>query len=228
MNKSIIISAILLLLLSLESIMAQSKMEWFITANANTYIPLNNKENKPYPILWYGKSLEDKNKILIGGIGIGVSGIYQMQGKWKLKANLNFSRRAFYDESFQAVDGVGNYIYNPPVVRTEEYLLNSLLMPHFAFNEKISVGVGVGLQTLISSKAQFYALSFFNDVEKQKVKNSFYRTILPTLPIEFSWRIKKISITTRYEQSLLSRLRGDAEEKNSFGQLFFEIGYLFK
>ena len=51
MNKSIIISAILLLLLSLESIMAQSKMEWFITANANTYIPLNNKENKPYPIL---------------------------------------------------------------------------------------------------------------------------------------------------------------------------------
>lgn len=226
MKVRLIITSILLCI-SINGF-AQSKIAWLININANNYFPLNNKENKPYPILWYGKSLEDKNKIMIGGVGLGVAGIYKLNEKWNIKGNINFSRRAFYDESFQPMDITAIPTSNPPVVRSEEYLINALLTAHYLFSPQISLGVGLGEQTLLNSRAVFYTSIYFSGVEKQKIKNSFYKPVILTLPIEFSWKLNRFLLTARYEQSLMSRLRGDSDEKNSFGQLFIEFGYFIR
>lgn len=202
---------------------AQSKPDLFITLNGNLFVPIGS-EDEMFPIVGYNKEL--KPKLLIGGFGIGFAGQKMVSGKWSVKAQGIVFRKAYWQKYLfrdgpQISDVIGG-----ATVSTFDYTIGAAAIPHFHFSRLFSVGAGVGIHALLFSNS-YIRQDWTLDDNRSLGRNRYYKSLMPTIPLETSFRLSNWAITMRYEYALLNRFKGNfADYKNEkYGLLFFEIGY---
>lgn len=215
--------AILLLLLGtvIPAFCQTAANEYFITVNGNLYVPINNPEKGMYPIIGYDK--ESDSKILIGGLGVGISGFKPVQNKISLKGQANLSKHTYWDKAIEFKDASGNPI-GAYISGSSDYTLGVTVTAHYFLGNKISVGTGLGTQIMLISLSR---LPEINDAKKAVAVNRFYQPFVPTLPIELSGKFQKRLINIRYEHGLINRYKGELKnyKKDKFGLLTFELGF---
>ena len=168
------------------------------------YLPGASSEKQVYPILGYNEEAEPK--ILIGGFGIGALIYKTINEKFKAKGQLNLTRYVYWDASQFLIDSegnpVGNYFYG-----TAEYNLGLNATINFALAKKFRIGTGVGTQILISSVSRFPEDLYSNSTKHYN--NKYYKRVMPMIPFEISYNLKRVLLSIRYEQALLNKFRGD-------------------
>ena len=179
----------------------QDQVEYFVTGNGNLYVPFNSEKGM-YPILGYDS--ETKPKVLIGGFGAGFSAWKKFKTKASFKAQANISRSVYWESlvfknDIAAVTGVGH-------ASSTDYTLGITGTVHYHFTPAFSVGTGIGLQTMLSS-FMFFRGEWYVSESRYIGRNQYYKTFMPTLPIEMSWRLKKLFVNLRYEHGMLNRLK---------------------
>ena len=218
--------AILLLLVStvLPAFCQTPAQEYYITINGNLYVPINNPEKGMYPIFGYDK--ETDSKILIGGLGFGISGIKSVQPKINLKGQANLSKHTYWNKALEFTNATGSPI-GAFVSGSSDYTLGITVTAHYFLSNKISVGTGLGTQIMLISLSRMPEI---NDVKKSLAVNRFYQPVIPTLPVELSGKFQKKIITIRYEHGLINRYKGELKnyQKDKFGLLTFELGFKIK
>lgn len=198
-----------------------NNIKYYITANGNLYIPTGDSQKGVYPILWFDKETEPK--VLLGGLGIGLSALKNIKPKLSVKGQANISKHTYWDEPFQARNAVGanlgSYTHG-----SSDYSIGITATAHFHLSQKFSVGTGIGSQILLIS------LSRQPEIEHLETSsiaiNNYYKRVMPTVPVEVSYTTHKMLFNIRYEQALLNRYKGELQnyKKDNYGLLFFEIG----
>jgi hypothetical protein len=222
MTNKIILSLLICVVLC-KTAYAQDDLEYFITANANLYVPFNSEKGM-FPILGYDS--ESTPKVLIGGFGVGFSAWKKWKTKTSLKAQANISRSVYW-ESFVFRNEVAQ-ITGEGHASSADYTFGITGTVHYQVTPAFSIGTGVGLQTMIVSH-MFYRGEWY--VESRYIgRNQYYKTFMPTLPVEMSWKLKKLFVNVRYEHGLLNRLKKDLAEykTDKYGLIFFELGFKVK
>jgi len=211
---------LLLLFISFKSFSQTSATEYFITVNGNLYIPIKNPAKGIYPILWYDK--ETNPKLLIGGLGVGLSAFRPLENKVSLKGGVNISKHTYWDEPIQLVDAGGNNM-QLFVAGSSDLAVGITATAHYFLTEKISFGTGLGGQILLATLSR---LAEFNDSRSSIGVHHYYKRLMPTLPFEVSFKAKKTLFNIRYEYGLLNRYKKDiaAYKKDKFSLLSFEVG----
>jgi hypothetical protein len=213
-----------LLFLFLFAIKASCQMsgyEYFIAVNGNLYLPIGNSGKGMYPILGYDKEMD--TKVLIGGLGLGISAFKPVKNKVSLKGQANISKHTYWDEPVYLHDENGT----PAGVfqaGASDYSLGITAMAHYFFKERLSIGTGLGGQIL------FVSLSRTPDLHNPKesfMVNRYNKPFIPVLPLEISYKSKRNLFNIRYEHGLLNRLKKglQAYKKDKFGLFTFEVGF---
>lgn len=201
-----------------------SDLEWFITANGNLYIPRNNPDKGVYPILWIDKDTDPK--LLIGGLGLGVSVFkpYREKVSWKGQANL--SRHAYWDKPVLLTSNTADPIgyFTPGSV---DLALGFTATAHYFLSKHFSVGTGLGAQLLLASSTRSLPSSYQFTGKQKLIANHYYKPLIPVLPLEASLKFNRVLLNVRYEHGLLNRFKGDLgrTQKDKFSLLTFEIGF---
>jgi hypothetical protein len=177
-----------------------------------------------FPILGYDK--ETKPKVLIGGFGIGFAALKNIKKRTGLKGQVNISRSVYW-ESFIFTNNIAAVTGQTDATSTD-YTLGLLGTFHFHLSPAFSMGTGIGTQVMMVSY-----LNLREDVMERSEhigRNRFYKPVMPTIPIELTWRFKKMFANLRYEHGLLDRFKEDlAEDKtDKYGLIFFEFGIKVK
>ncbi len=220
MNAKLPVILFLLILFAVKSYSQPTDNEYFITANGNLYIPINNPAKGVYPILWYDKQTDPN--VLIGGLGIGFTAINPYRSKLHLKGQVNLSRHVYWDEPIPLIDNNGN----PSGVflaGSSDFSVGITATAHYLLTDKISVGTGVGGQVLLVS------LSRTPEINSEDVlaANNYYKRVIPVLPLELSYKTNAHLFNIRYEHGLLNKYKkGLATYKtDNYGLLYFEVGF---
>jgi hypothetical protein len=202
------------------------EIQGYATIHGNLYYPGNHQEQGVYPILWYGKTLTNKNGLMIGGFGGGMTAIHTIKEKFHLRYQFNISRQSFHEKPFYVTSETGSPIFILQG-RTSELKTNINVLTHYQLHPKLSIGTGIGLQQLIHSQTIYKDPEYNGRTLGAEIRivNRYYKPFIPVLPIELSFKTGKWLLNARYELGLLNRLRGDASFKENFSVLFFEIGY---
>ena len=205
------------------SLQAQEAVEYFVSGNANLYLPFNSEKGM-FPILGYDK--ETKPKVLIGGFGVGFAAAKRLNDRTSLKGQVNISRSVYW-ESFVFTNNVAAVTGQTDATSTD-YTLGLLGTFHFHLSPAFSMGTGIGTQVLMASYLNLRDDAL--EVSGYIGRNRFYKPVMPTIPIELTWRFKKMFANLRYEHGLLDRFKNDlAEDKtDKYGLLFFEFGIKVK
>ena len=205
------------------SLQAQEAVEYFVSGNANLYLPFNSEKGM-FPILGYDK--ETKPKVLIGGFGVGFAALKNIKKRTSLKGQINISRSVYW-ESFIFTNNVAAVTGQTDATSTD-YTLGLLGTFHFHLSPAFSMGTGIGTQVMMVSYLNLREDAL--EVSEYIGRNRFYKPVMPTLPIELTWRFKKMFANLRYEHALLDRFKNDlAEDKtDKYGLLFFELGIKVK
>ena len=196
---------------------AQEFKEYFIHAGANVRVPGTSKMGM-YPIIGYDKDMD--KKLLVGGFSIGSSYIMPMASQFDVKTTANLSRQVYWEEPSMVNKGpLPNDMLGLIVPKTTEYYLSVAGVVHYVPREHFSIGAGLGIQQLLSSKKTLF-------VADTKIRNRHFRAFMLVVPVEISWKGDKMLYNIRYEAGLLNRYRNDltAYGKNKFGLIAFEIG----
>jgi hypothetical protein len=216
---------ILVGLLGIFTASAQDKQRhYFISANFNLHVPFD-KEKGMYPILWYNK--ETTPKIQLGGLGVGITVMQPYREKINFQGQANLSRHVHWDESIDA-RSTQNQSEGVYPVSEVDYTLGITGTMHYEATPNFSIGTGLGLQVMLLS---FTRLNDLPLREKHApVRNRFYKPVVPTAPVEFTWHRSKTIFTVRYEHALFNRLKKELAEyeKDKFGLLFLEMGFKIK
>lgn len=206
--------------LTIQLAISQEKQtEWYITANANLYYPIQTPSKGVYPILWYDR--ETDPNILIGGFGIGGAVYHPLTEKILLKGQLNLSKHSYWNETVSIVDESGGlyYSYQPS---TADYMAGISATANYFFIPKLGIGTGLGAQYLLASLTR--QPKEFGDLSR----NRFYVPLVVTLPIEATLKLSKTLFLVRYEHSLTNRLHAESNFKDRFGLVYFEVGFKIK
>jgi len=224
MRMKIYLLIVLFLSISTQAFCQTTNYDLFITFNGNLYLPSNNADKGVYPILGYDKKTDPK--LLIGGFGVGISGFKLLKNKLSLKGQANLSKHTYWDEPGMFTDETGNNVL-PFFSGSSDYSIGITATLHYFFTQKFSVGTGVGGQILLLSLSR---LPETNDNKKLIAVNRYYKPLLPTLPVELSYKSPKNLFNIRYEYGLLNRFKGDLKNSkiDKFGLLTFEIGFNLK
>ena len=211
----------LLFFSTLKTYSQASGPEYFVTVNGNLYLPINNPNKGVYPILWYDK--ETNPKLLIGGLGVGLSAFKPLKDKISLKGVINISKHTYWDEPIGLVD-ISGYDLQLLVAGSSDFSIDLAATAHYFLTERISVGTGLGSQLLLTTLAR---LPEFQDIKASVAAHRYYKRLMPTLPVELSFKTKKNLFNIRYEYGLLNRYKKDIAvyKKDKFGLLSFELGF---
>jgi len=206
---------------TLKTYSQASGPEYFITLNGNLYLPINNPNKGVYPILWYDK--ETDPKLLIGGLGVGLSAFKPLQDKISLKGAINISKHTYWDEPIGLVDMMG-YDMQLLVAGSSDFSIGIAATAHYFLSEKISIGTGLGSQVLLTTLSRLPAI---NDTKVSIAAHHYYKRLMSTLPVELSFKTKKNLFNIRYEYGLLNRYKKGigVYKKDKFGLLDFELGF---
>jgi hypothetical protein len=206
------------------ALQAQKPVEYFVSGNANLYLPFSSEKGM-FPILGYDK--DTKPKVLIGGFGAGFAALKNIKKRTSLKGQINLSRSVYW-ESFVFTNNVAAVTGQTDATSTD-YTLGLLGTFHLHLSPAFSMGTGIGTQVLIASYLNLRE-DALDDGSVYIGRNRFYKPVMPTIPIELTWRFKKMFVNLRYEHGLLDRFKNDlAEDKtDKYGLLFFEFGIKVK
>jgi len=207
----------ILLLIFFQSGFGQTSVpEYFVTLNTNLYLPWNSSEKFTFPMLGYNKNSEPK--IQVGGFGVGAGFFAPFKSKLSLKEQLNLFRFVYWDNPYRLRTLAGEPLGSSSS-HSNNYTIGSQTTVHYFLSDEVSIGSGLGLQLLLKSSSKINA-------PKTRLDNNGYKLLMPSLPLEFSFKSKRILINTRYEFALLNRFRGDLAKykKDRFGLLTIEFG----
>ncbi|CAN5412597.1 hypothetical protein BH23BAC1_BH23BAC1_34050 [soil metagenome] len=206
---------------SVQTLAQSLDKEYFFSINGNLYIPINDKDKGVYPIVGFDKDAD--SKMLIGGIGVGISALNPVHHKINLKWQVNLSKHTYWDKPAYFYDAYGNAM-GEFLGGSTDYSFGLTVLAHFRLKNKFSLGTGVGGQFLLISLSRVPTIL---DSQKSIVKNHHYRPILPTLPVEVSYKLKNKLFNIRYEHGLLNRVKGELGEIKNVrnGIIYFEIGF---
>jgi hypothetical protein len=109
-----------------------------------------------------------------------------------------------------------------------DYTLGITGTAHYHLAPALSLGTGFGVRAMFIS--YMFVRSEWYGESRYVGRNQYYKTFMPMLPIEMSWRFKKLFVNLRYEHGLLNRLKKDLAEYKSdkYGLVFFEVGFKVK
>lgn len=218
---------ICLFLLAGGSVSAQAPMERYITFNTNLFVPIGSDKSM-YPIIGYNKEVDPK--LLVGGFGAGFAISKSLKEDLKWKAQANLSRHTYWDESLELRDA-GNVPLGPFAYSSVDYCATLMGTAELSLNKRFSVGAGLGAKILLVSFSRLpdRKNSSFNG-KKSLAENAMYKTIIPVIPLELSYKMKRNQIVLRYEQGLMNRYKRDLAEykKDRFGIISFEYGWRIK
>jgi hypothetical protein len=222
MSKKFFATVFIASVVSLQLMGQDNNIEYFITISVNHYIPGNKSEKGMYPILWYDKSTIPK--FMVGGFGAGVTAVKPYRERISLVGQFNISRHTYWDEPIDLRDANNQPLGELSSV-TSDYAFHLLATVHYSLSEKFSAGAGLGAQVQFLSSSR---MTVFN--EKFVVKNNHYKTIMPVLPLELSYRWPNTIVNLRYEYGLLDRYKKDlaAYKTDRYGILTFEVGFRIK
>jgi hypothetical protein len=227
MKRISAIFCLLFLIASLDSFGQNKAAQWFLTANGNFYIPIDNKGKGIYPILGYDKATSPK--VLLGGAGLGAAMLKPLTRDLSFKAQANLSKHTYWDEPVLIRDYVANPV-GEYQSGSSDLGLGLAGMIHYALIGDFSVGVGLSAQATVISMSHKPGMYIGTEIEPGFVVNHYYKTIVPMVPVELSYRHKKLLFNVRYEAGLINRLKGDLAQFKSdkFSLLTFEFGYRIK
>jgi hypothetical protein len=193
----------------------------YITINTNLYAAIAS-DKQMYPMLWYNKDL--KPKIMVGGFGAGFTMLRSLNEKSILKLSANLSRSVYWDESV-ALRNDFNEWSGTFYMTSTDVTVGLAGIYHLLLNDKFSVGAGASIQTLLMSTSRFPEKDL-KDAPKVD-GNSYYKPIMPMIPIEITYRKDKWLLNLRYEQALLNRYKKNMADdlSENYGLIFFEVGY---
>ena len=202
---------------------AQFNPDLFITLNGNLFIPVESAD-RMFPIVGFNKEL--KPKLLIGGFGVGFAGQKMISGKFSLKTQGTFFRKAYWQQYLFRRGPLLSDIVGEATVSTFDYTMGAAAIPHFHFSRAFSVGVGVGLHALLFSNS-YLRQDLTADGNRNLGRNRYYKSFMPIVPFETSLRLSRWAVNVRYEHALLNRFKGNLADykKEKYGLLFFELGY---
>jgi len=224
MNRVPVIFCLLIILVSRESFSQKKPAEWYVTANGNLYMPVGTRTKGTYPILGYDKTTSPK--ILLGGIGIGAAMLKPLSKDLKFKAQANFSKHTYWDEPVMMKDYVASSIgYFQS--GSSDYGLGIAGMIHYFPVEAFSIGAGISAQINVISFSRTPGMYIGAEIDPGFVVNRYYKTVLPMIPVELSYKLKKVLFNVRYEAALMNRIKGDLADFRSdkFSLLTFELGF---
>ncbi|MEJ1236799.1 hypothetical protein WBG78_01650 [Chryseolinea sp. T2] len=198
---------------------AQNPLRMLVTANANYYLPRNSGK-QIYPILAYDGDADPK--LLVGGFGLGFMIEQDVRNHIFWRAQINTSRRAYWDEVMLFNDVTGLPI-GGAVCKGVDVVTNVTGAIHYKIGKSLSIGTGVGFDGLVYSYSRLPEKFIDNEV----VRNSYYRPFVPLIPLELSVPIKRVLINLRYQHALINRLKSSIAEyeKDTYSALFIEVGY---
>jgi hypothetical protein len=198
--------------------------EYYLTVNGNLYLPFKNPQKGIYPILGYDKGTDAK--VLIGGWGAGIAACQPIKRKLNLKGEVNLSKHTYWDEPVTFSNESGSAL-GPFVAGSSDYAIGITATAQYFFTNKLAIGTGVGSQLLLVSLSR---LPKIYDSEKLIAVNRYYKPIMPTWPVELSYKLQKKLFNVRYEHGLVNRLKGDLKrvKNDRYGLLSFEVGFKIK
>ncbi|HEV7347118.1 hypothetical protein [Telluribacter sp.] len=218
---------VLLLVPGIQAIGQTSDASWYITANGNLFLPSQSSGRGTYPILWYDSSTEPK--LLIGGIGAGVTKIQPLGKTNSLRLQANLSRHTYWDESLPVTTPQG-IIIGPFYRGGSDFCIGLTGTAHHNLSERFSVGTGLGVQALLVSLSRLpaYQDRSLGHVQGVIGVNNHYKRLQPVVPVELSLKLSKLLFTIRYEYGLLNSLKGDLSKykTDKYSLLVFETGIL--
>lgn len=217
---------IVFLLQSALSAIGQDDTEIFLSAGVNLYLPRAGSAKSVYPILGYNKNTSPK--ILLGGVSTGIS-IWKPLGKdLNLKTYVHISKQTYWDEPIEIRNAVGTY-FGPYQSGSSDYIFGLGGTLHYTLVDHLSIGTGVGFQALLFSLARIPEIDIANGEHGKTaiVTNRYYKRVLPMLPLELSYKLKRLTFGVRYDIGLLNRLKGDLgkSKKDKFDLITFETAF---
>jgi hypothetical protein len=202
--------------------------EIHVNANVNLYLPRAGATKSLYPVLGYNRNT--KPKILLGGVGIGASLWTALANDLNLKLHTNISKLTYWDEPVTIRNAVG--LYNGSYqAGSSDYIFATGGTLHYTLANRFSIGAGLGTQILLVSLSRMPEMYGYGlPVEPSIVVNRYYKTVLPVLPLEISYKLKNLMFNIRYDLGLLNRLKGDLGKSKSdkFDLLIFELAFALK
>ena len=200
--------------------------EHYLTLSGNLHIPHGTPEKGVFPILWYDKEVEPS--ILIGGLGVGYAFLRPTASGLIFKGQANLFRHIYWDEQAPLLDENGNRVQDF-YASSADYSIGFAATGHHYFSDVFSAGTGIGAHVLLLSLTRAPEPGFYvsPDDDKRIVRNRYYRTVMPTIPVEASFRSRSKLYCIRYEVALLNRYKNDLRnvKKDHYGLLTFELGF---
>ncbi len=217
-SRYIILS--LFLIVSAKAFCQDTAYEYFVTGSGNLYLPIDNPEKGVYPIVGYSKKTSPN--LLIGGWGVGFSVLKPHGEKLSFKGQANLSKQTYWDQPFVITDEGRNPIQDF-VAGTSDYAMGVTATAHYSLTQRLSVGTGLGGQVLLVSLSR---IPTTDETKLPIAVNRYYRPLMPTLPVELTYKLQSVLFNVRYEHGLLNRLRGELKDykQDRFGLLTFEVG----
>jgi hypothetical protein len=224
--QSVLISCSILFFF-MKSNAQKKETELFITASANIYFPGKESRKSMFPVIGYNKNTNPR--FLLGGFGLAVTALKPIEKKLYSKMQTGLFRHTYWNEFVQAFDFAGNDL-NTGRNSTVNYNIDLFGTIHYRIAGKFSAGAGAGVQALLASVSRnpFAGITFGGVTERERVYlNRYYKKLMPFIPLEISFKTKKLFCNIRYEAALLNKVKGDLSnyEQERYGLLNFEFAY---
>lgn len=227
MNRQAVLM-ITLLQISISCFGQKQASEIFLNAGINVYIPRGSSPKSMYPVLGYNR--DTKPKILLGGVGLGAMFWKPIANNLNLKVFAGITKQTYWDEPVLMRDAVGRYV-GAYQAGCSDYVFGAGSTVHYTVANRLSIGAGVGAQVLLLSLSRMPEMYGYGvPVEPSVVANQYYKRVLPVVPLEVTYRLKKVLLNLRYEAGLLNRMRGELAKNKSdkFDLITFEVGFALK
>jgi hypothetical protein len=207
------------LVLALILMEAQSQTSYYVTTNANLYVPEGNSTRGFYPILWYSNDTDPH--VLIGGLGVGFT-FQKASPKTILKAESNISRHAYWETMhFTDINGVA---LGSTSFGTADLTIHLLPTISYRVSEKFSIGTGLGGVITVMSRSR---IPFGSKEQDRAVMNNYYKFLIPVIPLDFSYTRARKQYTLRFENTIGSRYKKPLSDykREGFLLITFQMGF---
>jgi hypothetical protein len=146
---------------------------------------------------------------------------------FSFKAQANFSKHTYWEDQVQMRDYVASSIgYFQS--GSSDYGLGLAAMIHYFPVEAFSIGAGISAQATLISFSRTPGMYIGADIDPGFVVNRYYKPVMPMVPVELSYKLKRLLFNVRYEAGFTNRIKGDLAKykTDKFSLLTFELGFL--
>ncbi|GAB3170963.1 hypothetical protein [Telluribacter humicola] len=191
----------LFVLFSMQAFSQSRPTEWYLTPNANLYLPGPFSHKDIYPLLWHNQNRSPR--VQVGGFGIGTTALTSLPRSLSLKTQANLSRSTYWDSPFDVrdQDGRARGFFQGAA---SDYTLGLTSTLQLSLTKGLSVGTGLGGRMLLVSQTRLWDFDNSAELTPGKLhRNQQYRRFMPVIPAEVMWKAGRVMLNARYEWSLL-------------------------